>query len=261
MPKIISPKKQVKKSPTKTRNAVLPGFQNTFASSTPLMGNQKRAAKGKGKVSEFNEPIPPPLFSQAPPTIPKASQSYIMAPPDSFPLASPSRPGPSEPRKGTTVALPAFTDHDGDFAMEDIRPSAPAAALPSTPAPTREEEATPDMVVEEELDEMKPTNWKAEVSNLIFPQVSLETHALSQLSRIVLTHIRPNSGHLTLELILAANIEDDDPELPMRYMRACSAMVNALSYSSKMEDYSNTISTISAASITLLETLSFNDLV
>ncbi|KAH6913962.1 hypothetical protein BKA70DRAFT_1420733 [Coprinopsis sp. MPI-PUGE-AT-0042] len=243
MPKVLSPKKPATKSPEKTRKAVLPGFQNAFATSTPVLGIQKRVSKGKEKAPEFHEPIPPPLFSQPPPTIPPGSQSYSMAPPDSFPPASPTRAGLSVPQKSTNVALPPFTDHDGDFAMEDIRQAAPAAAPPSTPVPIREGNATPDMVVEEELDEMKPTNWKAE------------------LSRIVLTHIRPNSGHLTLELVLGANIEDDDPDIPARYMRACSAMVNALSYSSKMEDYTNTISAISAACITLLETLSFGDLI
>lgn len=141
-PKMVSPKKNpALKSPSKPK--MLPGFQNSFTTSTPLKSRSKGKEKEKERiVDDGNVFDGPPLLSQPLsrlfPTLPKPTQNERPPPEPSF---RPSSPPPVVP---VFESQPQTFEVDGDIVMGT---------------------ETPQEELEEEYDAIEAPNWKAEVSD------------------------------------------------------------------------------------------------
>ncbi|TFK20776.1 hypothetical protein FA15DRAFT_759142 [Coprinopsis marcescibilis] len=223
-PRPLSPRKPVVKSPEKAKKPMLPGFQNSFATSTPFPQNQQR---GKGKAKEVD---PFARLTQPPPTIDPALSQPLFQPvfsgfhPGAEEILDPVLASPerfkSSPLPIDDVFMGGSQDDSGGVVMSPVE----------------------DAPEDEDVDVMEPTDWKTE------------------LSRLMLSHVRPGSDQLTLQILLTTEV-GDDAESQRLYANACGAIINSLSFSMSVKDYELTLDIVSSACITIITVLSEKQLV
>ncbi|TFK44797.1 hypothetical protein BDQ12DRAFT_673593 [Crucibulum laeve] len=187
-----SPKKQ-RNSPEKQRkSAMLPGFQNSFVTSTPMRPPANRGVRGDDKLINDSMTYPSQIY-------PNSLQSQLFVPDspstDIHPQANTSDIGQNSvvplhaPASPPAEAL-HLVDADGDVLMggdEDL-----------------------PMVIEE-LDLIESANWKAEIS------------------RIILSHSPRESPHLTFHSLLSLPIETSLSEVSAKlYAMSCSTVMEIM---------------------------------
>lgn len=218
-PKVISPRKS--QSPLKPKKAAtLPGFQNSFATSTPLRPSQKVKGKQREIISDdsnvFNAPLPSQPFSRPSPS--KHPRPEASRPPSPMRLSLPPPPidnvFSSEPQSSQAQQA----DYDGDVVMG-------------------QEPQEPEEVVGEVYN-VDPPNWKAE------------------LGRIILTHIRPGCSELSFQLLLSVSFTGGDAlEDSRRYTTAYMNLTNAISHPTNVEHFEECLGVVSNSFIAMLEVL------
>lgn len=129
----ISPTKQ--KSPTRPKRAgpsVLPGFQNSFTTSTPILSPRKLPVKqdkdkGKGKATDEGWPAPsqplfvPPMPRNETPQPPDVGDLFFQ-PADNEPTPIPNIPAPSVPLGESQSAKFDESEEDVTLEYEPIPP-------------------------------------------------------------------------------------------------------------------------------------------
>ncbi|TEB38406.1 hypothetical protein FA13DRAFT_1705324 [Coprinellus micaceus] len=210
-PKVMSPKK---KSPSKPK--MLPGFQNSFTTSTPIGLKSKGKERERPPVDDgnvFNAPLFSQPLSRPFPTIPKPTQNELQPPEPSF---RPSSPPPIEHIfESQTQPL----DQDGDVVMG---------------AETQQED------LEEEYDTIDPPNWKAEV----------------RICRLMLTHVRVGSSKISFQHLLSVDFAgDEEVEDSTIYTTAYIGLLNAISHPVNIGGYDLCLTSVASAFITMADIL------
>ncbi|KAF6760249.1 hypothetical protein DFP72DRAFT_883646 [Ephemerocybe angulata] len=189
-PKVISPRKS--QSPLKPKKAAtLPGFQNSFATSTPLRPSQKVKGKQREIIPDdsnvFNAPLPSQPFSSPKSFETSQAEKHLghLRQCD-FPcrLHLLTTVFSSEPQSSQAQQA----DYDGDVVMGQ-----------------EPQEPEPEEVVGEVYN-VDPPNWKAE------------------LGRIILTHIRPGCSELSFQLLLSVSFTRGDALEDSRRYTTCECL-------------------------------------
>ncbi|KAJ2928313.1 hypothetical protein H1R20_g8785, partial [Candolleomyces eurysporus] len=230
-PTYVSPKKALpspKKPPSPVkpkRPAMLPGFQNSFTTSTQLGPTQ---LKKKGKEKERPIPVDDgnvfggPSRSQPfipPPTIPLMRDKTEMLVMES-PPRHPSPPFPDVPAFDSQ----SMADRDGD--------------VPMAQGSVNEEDEPM-----EDFDPIDPPNWKAE------------------LCRIILTHIRAGNDQPTFQQLLAVSFSEDKSEECRLYTSSWIAIMDSISQPNKAASYEQCLFVVANSFVSIIEVLTRNKLV
>lgn len=195
-------------SPSKMKKpGMLPGFQNSFAASTPLRPTKSRANKGKAKAEDddsFFHDLRSPSRSQ------RNAQRFSSPPPlrqqNDFDRMLDTDTVVQPPAGHTVPTSLRVLDDDGDAVMA---------------------EDSEGEVTLEELNFLGPTNWKAE------------------LCQIILTHARPKLGEITFQVLLGVSLAVVETDrLAEDYAIACSKVLQTVANTSTDSNYNLSLDAI-----------------